>query len=29
MPNRYTTVQPAGTKSLLTGASPGWHPPKA
>lgn len=29
MPNRYTTVQPAGTKSLLTGASPGWHPPKS
>jgi hypothetical protein len=28
-PNRMTTVQPAGTKSLLTGASPGWHPPKA
>lgn len=28
-PNRYTTVQPAGTKSLLTGASSGWHPPKA
>lgn len=28
-PNRYTTVQPAGSKSLLTGASPGWHPPKA
>lgn len=28
-PNRYTTVQPAGTKSLLTGASAGWHPPKA
>jgi ribonucleotide reductase class II len=28
-PNRFTTVQPAGTKSLLTGASPGWHPPKA
>ena len=26
-PNRYTCVQPAGTKSLLTGASPGWHPP--
>ncbi|MBM5808189.1 MAG: ribonucleoside-triphosphate reductase, adenosylcobalamin-dependent, partial [Cyanobacteria bacterium M_surface_10_m2_179] len=26
-PNRCTTVQPAGTKSLLTGASPGWHPP--
>ena len=29
LPNRCTTVQPAGTKSLLTGASPGWHPPKA
>lgn len=28
-PNRYTAVQPSGTKSLLTGASPGWHPPKA
>lgn len=28
-PNRATTVQPAGTKSLLTNASPGWHPPKA
>jgi ribonucleotide reductase, class II len=28
-PNRCTTVQPAGTKSLLTGASSGWHPPKA
>ncbi|PSP18213.1 MAG: ribonucleoside-triphosphate reductase, adenosylcobalamin-dependent [Cyanobacteria bacterium QS_8_64_29] len=28
-PNRYTCVQPSGTKSLLTGASPGWHPPKA
>jgi ribonucleotide reductase, class II len=28
VPNRVTTVQPAGTKSLLTGASPGWHPPK-
>lgn len=28
-PNRITTVQPAGTKSLLTGASSGWHPPKA
>ena len=25
-PNRCTTVQPAGTKSLLTGAAPGWHP---
>jgi ribonucleotide reductase, class II len=29
VPNRSTTVQPSGTKSLLTGASPGWHPPKA
>ena len=29
IPNRVTTVQPAGTKSLLTGASPGWHPPKS
>lgn len=29
IPNRCTTVQPAGTKSLLTGASPGWHPPKS
>lgn len=28
-PNRCTTVQPSGTKALLTGASPGWHPPKA
>lgn len=28
-PNRFTTVQPSGTKSLLTGASPGWHPPIA
>lgn len=28
-PTRFTTVQPAGTKSLLTGSSPGWHPPKA
>jgi len=28
-PNRCTTVQPGGTKSLLTGASAGWHPPKA
>lgn len=28
-PTRLTTVQPAGTKSLLTNASPGWHPPKA
>jgi ribonucleotide reductase class II len=29
LPNRYTTVQPSGTKALLTGASAGWHPPKA
>ena len=29
VPNRATTVQPAGTKSLLTGASSGWHPPKS
>lgn len=29
VPNRMTTVQPAGTKSLLTGASSGWHPPKS
>jgi ribonucleotide reductase class II len=29
VPNRCTTIQPSGTKSLLTGASPGWHPPKA
>jgi len=28
-PNRCTTTQPAGTKSLLSGAAPGWHPPKA
>ncbi len=28
-PNRCTTVQPSGTKSLLSSASPGWHPPKA
>lgn len=28
-PNRCTTVQPSGSKSLLTNASPGWHPPKA
>ena len=26
-PNRCTTVQPSGTKSLLTNAAPGWHPP--
>jgi ribonucleotide reductase class II len=29
VPNRFTAVQPAGSKSLLTGASSGWHPPKA
>jgi ribonucleotide reductase class II len=28
-PNRFTCVKPSGTLSLLTGASPGWHPPKA
>jgi ribonucleotide reductase, class II len=28
-PNRCTTVQPSGTKSLLTNAAPGWHPPKS
>lgn len=28
-PNRCTTIQPHGSTSLLTGASPGWHPPKA
>ena len=28
-PNRFTAVQPAASKSLLTGASSGWHPPKA
>jgi hypothetical protein len=28
-PNRSTAVQPSGSKSLLTGASPGYHPPKA
>ena len=27
-PTRYTTIQPSGTKSLLTNSSPGWHPPK-
>lgn len=27
IPNRVTTVQPAGSKSLLTGASSGWSPP--
>jgi ribonucleotide reductase class II len=29
LPNRCTTVQPAGSKSLITGASAGWHPPIA
>ena len=29
LPNRCTTTQPAGSKSLLTGASAGWHPPIA
>ena len=29
MPIRYTTVKPSGTLSLLTQASPGWHPPVA
>jgi ribonucleotide reductase class II len=28
-PNRTTAGQPSGSKSLLTGASPGYHPPKA
>lgn len=28
-PNRYTLTQPSGSVSLLTNASPGWHPPKA
>jgi len=28
MPNRYTCIKPSGTQSLLTGASPGWAPPK-
>lgn len=27
-PNRCTTIKPSGSQSLLTGASPGWHPPK-
>jgi hypothetical protein len=26
LPNRCTTVQPSGSKALLTGASAGWHP---
>jgi ribonucleotide reductase class II len=29
LPNRCTTTQPSGSKSLLTGASAGWHPPIA
>lgn len=29
VPNRFTCVKPSGTLSLLTGASPGWHSPKA
>jgi ribonucleotide reductase, class II len=28
-PNRCTTCKPSGSQSLLTGASSGWHPPKA
>ncbi len=28
-PNRCTGLKPEGTLSLLTGASSGWHPPKA
>ena len=28
VPSRYTSIAPSGSKSLLTGASPGWHPPK-
>ena len=27
MPNRFTSLQPAGTKSLLTGSTAGAHPP--
>lgn len=27
VPNRCTTLQPGGTKSLLTNSSPGWHLP--
>jgi len=27
VPSRCTTVQPSGSKSLLTNSSPGWHPP--
>jgi ribonucleotide reductase class II len=28
-PNRFTAIQPSGTKSLLTGATSGFMPPKA
>lgn len=28
-PNRTTGVQPSGSKSLLSGGAPGWHPPKS
>lgn len=28
VPNRYTCIKPSGTQSLLSNASPGWHPPK-
>lgn len=27
-PNRFTCIKPSGTLSLLSDASPGWHPPK-
>lgn len=27
-PNRYTCIKPSGSQSLLSNASPGWHPPK-
>lgn len=25
-PNRFTALQPSGTKGLLSGGAPGWHP---
>ena len=28
VPNRYTTIKPSGTQSLLTKATSGWGPPK-
>lgn len=28
IPNRYTTIKPSGTQSLLTKATSGWGPPK-